>query len=169
MRKFLLPVLLFAVCLSAAAADVALPGRLKKAKVGEWLIMRDVSGADAGERMRISVAEVREGAPKVVVLKRERLGDDGSVLESKDMEIDMDRYAERIAGMEEKAKQISRERLTVKDKEFTVYAISWDDENDGETREFKVWVSEDLPVNGMAKFWCSDPEMPSAEVIDYGF
>ena len=170
MRTIALSLLLaIGLLVPAASAESAIPSRLDKAKAGEWVVMRDISVGGEEEIMRISVSAVREGNPKVVVLKRERLAPDGSVEESKEMELDLDSYAERVRGLEDKAKQISRERLTVKDKELTVYAVSWDDERDDVVREFKIWVSEDLPIGGIAKFWCSDPEMPSAEVVDYGF
>lgn len=153
----------------AVAADGAIVNRLDKAKVGEWVMMQDVSGDSVGEKTKVEVIAVRDG---MVVIKREHYDENGAVSDSKEHEIKLDRYAQRMADLQEKAKQISRERLTVKDKEMTVQAVSWDDEDPDDAdarREFKIWVSEDLPIGGIAKTWSSDPGFPAAEVIDYGF
>ena len=172
MRRIVLSAVLAIVCSAAVAADSAVPNRLPQAKAGEWVLMVDITGENAGEKMKVSVVEVREGTPKVVVLRRDRIAADGTSTQEGVLELNLDRYAERMAGLEEKAKQVSRERLTIKDREFTVQAISWDGDTpdaDGKPREFKMWLTEELPIGGMAKFWSSDPEVPSIEVIDYGF
>lgn len=152
--------------LAASAADGSIPNRMDKVKAGEWVMMLNVSGAEAGEKIKVSVAEVKDGA---VVIKRETFNADGSSGEVEQREIALSRYNERLSELEGKAKQISRERLTVKDKELSVVAVTWDREAEGETHEFKIWVSEELPIGGIAKTWSSDQEFPAAEVIDYGF
>jgi hypothetical protein len=135
------------------------------------VITRDVSGEDVGGKIRIVVVKVEDGA---VTIRRERLDADGSVSESGEIEIKLPHSEKRLQDLQDKAKQISRERLIIKDREFAVTAISWDgDEGEvgtnGAVREFKVWVSEELPVGGIAKTWSSDPDFPAFEVIDYGF
>lgn len=153
--------LAFAVALSAAAGDI--PSRLGRAKAGEWVEMRNTAGDNAGEKVRISVAEVKgEGDDAVVVLKMEP-----SEGESRTIELPIARHKARMADLEEKAKQVSRERLTVKGKEISVYAVVWDDEENN--REFKLWLSEDIPVGGIVKSWSSDPDVPAGEVVDFGF
>lgn len=153
---------------SAAAADGDLPNRLEKAKAGEWLLFRNVSGERDDRLTKYSIVEVKgEGDDKVVVLRIEHLGAEGEATESRDVEINMAKYRERRAGILDRAKQISSERLTIKDKEMPVTAVIIDSE-DGKS-EFKFWVSADLPVNGLVKTWSSDPEFHAIELIDYGF
>lgn len=169
MRKILLTLAAIAVLsVAASAADGSIPNRMDKAKAGEWVMMQNVAGDGAGTKTKVSVTEVKDG---VVFIKREIFDRDGNPEEVFQHEIPLDRYAARLAELEGKAKQISRERLTVKDKELSVVAISWDgDPEDGKPdREFKIWVSEELPMGGIAKTWSSDHDFPAAEVIDYGF
>ena len=168
MRTFFAVILTFAVLAAgASAAEGGIPNRLNKAKVGEWVVLQDVSGEGRGERTRVSVIKATDDA---VTIRREFLDDADA--ESKEHEINFDRYNKRLSDLEAKAKQISRERLTIKDKEFMVQAVSWDGEDpeDAENRrEFKIWVSSDLPIGGIAKIWSSDPNFPASEVVDYGF
>lgn len=170
MRKTLLTLAAFAVLASvAAAADGAIPNRLGKAKVGEWAMLQNVAGDDIGRKTKVSVIEVKDG---VVVIKRELFNADGTPDEVIQHEIPLERYNARLADLEGKAKQISRERLTVKDKEFSVVAVSWDGdagEDGAPAPEFKIWVSADLPIGGIAKIWSSSPDFPAADVVDYGF
>lgn len=168
MRGLLTALLLALASVGAVAAAGELPNRMDKVKAGEWLLVKDVSGSRAGELTKFTVAEVKgAGADKVVVMKIERFGPDEKVQETRDVEIPVARYAERMAGLEAKAKQIGKERLTIKGKEIPVATVTWDD--DKEPREFKLWLSEDLPIGGLAKSWSSDPEFPAAELVDYGF
>ena len=169
MRKTMLAcIMILGVVGAANAADDAIPHRLARAKVGEWVLLRDVSGDRAGETTKFSVTEVKgSGDEAIVVLKKEEFDRDGKAADTKDIEIPIARYNTRIAGLEDKAKQISRERLMVKDKEITVVAVTWDDEEN--SRELKIWVSDEIPTGGIVKTWSSDPEFPAFELIDYGF
>lgn len=172
MRNMLLvlPMFLLSV-LAAGAADGFVPNRLAQAKVGEWTLMRNVAGEHAGELTRFIVVERKgSGADAAVVLRRERLDERGEVSDERQFDINLDKLAERMAGIEEKAKQVSRERMTVKDKDMVVYAITWDHESkrDGKTYEMKMWVSEEVPVGGMVKNWSENPRFPSSELVDYG-
>lgn len=169
MRRTLLTLAAIAVLtVAASAAEGSIPNRLGKAKAGEWVMMQNVAGDGAGTKTKVSVTEVKDG---VVFIKREIFDRDGNVEDEFQHEIPLDRYDARLAELEGKAKQISRERLAVKDKELSVVAISWDgDPEEGKPeREFKIWVSEELPIGGIAKTWSSDNDFPAAEVIDYGF
>lgn len=170
MRMMLGVAVLFAISLSAAAADTVLPHNLATAKAGEWTLMKDIAGETPGELARYSVAEVRgDGDDKVVVMRRERFGDDGEVAETRDFEINAARYAQRMAGLEDKAKQVSREKMKVKGRELSVFAVTWDHEgDDGETSEMKLWLSPDVPVGGLVKSWSSNPAFPAAELVDFG-
>lgn len=153
---------------AAAAADGDLPNRLEKAKVGEWLLFRDVSGDRNGELSKYSIIDVKgEGDAKTVVMRIEHLGPENEVVESRDVEIVLKQYNERRAGIMDRAKQIGRERLMVKDVEMPVTAVTIDSEDGG--REFKFWVSTDLPVSGLVKTWSSDPGFRAIEIVDYGF
>lgn len=155
MRKILTALLVTLFFMAAVAAADAIPDRLSQAKAGEWVLMTDTSDASSGEKVKFTAVEVRPGDPGVLVLKREHFTADGTVDESREIEVPFDRQAKRMADLKEKAKQISTERLWVKDKEFTVTAVSWDDDKGegGEPREFKMWLSEELPLGGVAKFW----------------
>jgi len=155
------------LCGLTIAAEGVIPRRLAEAKAGEWVLLRDVSGENAGETIKFTVVEIKDGEDKVVSMRSERYGEDGTVIETKDFEFPLSKYLERTEKLEDKAKQIGRERLTVKDKEIAVTAVSWDDEE--ETREYKLWISEDIPVGGIVKTWSSDPDFPAAELIDFGF
>ncbi len=168
MLRGLMAALLFVALAAAGTSAGEIPNRLDQVKAGEWLLMRDVSGARTGELTKFSVSAVKgEGADKVLTLKIERYGPDEKVQETKEIEIPVSRYTERMAGLESKAKQIGRERLTVKGKEIPVVTVTWDD--DKEPREFKLWLSDELPIGGVAKSWSSDQDFPAAEVEDYGF
>lgn len=156
---------IFALALTGLALGVEMPDRLPKAKAGEWVVMQDVSGSGSGGKATITVAEVRgSGTDAVVVLKIDR---DGG--ESRTIEIPMSGHDARRAELLDKAKQISQERMTVKGREFPVTAISWDDTKDDTHREFKLWLSDEIPVMGMVKSWSSDPDVPAGEVVDFGF
>lgn len=160
------------ICLSVAgtalSTDSVVPFRLPHAKVGEWALFLDTSGSKPGEQFRFSVSEVKgSGADSVVVILYERFDPAGELTDEREIELNLAEMEKRSQELEDKAKQISRERMTIKDQEMTVWAISWDDEDND--REFKIWISEDLPVGGLAKSWSSDPEIPAAELIDYGF
>ena len=166
MRIAVLATILAMAAALGLAADI--PNRLPMAETGEWLLLRVVSGEKAGELVRFSVCETRgDGDDRVVVMRMEKLDQDGSISESRDIESPVARHAERLAELEAKAKQISRERMTVKDREITVVAVTWDD--DEGSREFKLWVSGELPIGGVVKSWSSDPDFPAAELVDYGF
>ena len=174
MRKFVVYAAFAAALMLSAAPAVAgdiIPIPLVTAKVGEWVLLRDVSGDKAGALVRYTVSErTGTGDDEKVVLRRETLGQDGDAEETRTIDINLAHYKERFHSLEDKAKQISRERMRVKDNEINVIAVAWDheDEKTGETREFKIWLSDELPVGGMARFWCSDPAFPATEITDFG-
>ncbi|MCC8165103.1 MAG: hypothetical protein LIQ31_02865 [Planctomycetes bacterium] len=166
-------VVLSCLCLAVATAAVAvdgpeIPNRLPQAKAGEWVLMQGTSGDNMGVRNRVTVTAVTDG---VVSLKRERLGEDGTVEETNSFDLNLDRLASRNADLRERATAIDTETIFVNDKEFSVVAVSWkgDPAEDGNVREFKIWISPDLPVGGLAKTWSSDHDFPSSEIVDYGF
>ncbi len=170
MRTFIMA-LMAAVLLAgaAAAADNVIPNRLAKAKAGEWVMLQDTAGPNAGEKEKFTVAEFKgTGDDMIIVLKRERYDAEGKVSETKDMEINLAKYAARLAELEDKAKQISRERLTLNNTEFTLWAVTWDRETESGTHEFKIWLSDQIPVGGFFKSWSSDPTFPAAELVDFG-
>ena len=167
MRKAILFMFVLAVSGLAAHAAESIPSRLDKMKAGEWILMQDVSG-ESGERTKITVLSV---TPEAFTLRREHMDPDGTVTETKEHEIPMDKARERHADLEGKAKEVTKEFVIVKDKEIPVTAVFWESDKaqDGKPREFKIWLSDELPVTGLAKFWSSSSTFPNAEIIDYGF
>ncbi len=155
----------------AMAGDYVLPNRMADVKVGEWVILSETSGPSMGDRERFTVVEIKgEDEFKTVVVRRERIADDGSVTEQNDLEINLARFQDRLHEMEDKAKQVSRERMVVDNRDLALWSVSWERENeDGEMHEYKMWVSEDLPVGGLYKTWSSDPNFPALELMDCGF
>lgn len=170
MRKALLVFLAVLVLGPAMAGETAIPNRLDQIKAGEWVLMQDVSGGDrAGETNRITVVKADADT---ITFKREHYAADGTLIESKERDMDKARMRERAAGLQRDAKSIEPGFMMVKDKEIPVVAVAFDgeDQDDVEAkREFIIWVSSELPASGVAKTWCSDADFPQAEVIDYGF
>lgn len=170
MRKLLLSVLLLLAAAPLSAGETAIPDRFDSIKAGEWMMMRDVSGGDReGERNKISVVKV-DG--DVLLMRREHFAADGSLIETKDREMSIAGMRGHFAGIQSIAKSIEPGFITVKNQEIPVVVVAFADEDEsgaGEKRDFIIWISEKLPVNGVAKTWCSDAEFPQAEVIDYGF
>jgi hypothetical protein len=146
-----------------------IPNRLPQARVGEWLLFQDVSGERSGEYTRFSIVDIKgEGDDKVLILRIEKLAgaEDGGD-DVRDIEIRPSGFAGRIAELEKKATQITRGALTVRDSELDVVEVAFTDD-DG-VREFRLWVSDSAPIGGLVKTWCSDPDFPAAELVDYGF
>ncbi len=171
MRKLALTLLtLGLITVTAAATDFTqIPNRLPQAKVGEWVLMQNVSGDNQGDTVKITVTKVENGA---VTVKREHLDADGNVTSVKEHDMNLAKINARVADLQKKAKFIGEETLYIKDQPFETVAVAWDgDENDDKKagRQFKLWVSPKLPIGGMAKSWSSDSKFPSYEVLDYGF
>lgn len=170
MRKALLVFLAVLVLGPAMAGETAIPDRLDQIKVGEWVLMQDVSGGDrAGETNRITVVKADDDS---ITFRREHYAADGSLIDSKDRDMEKANMRERAAGLQQKAKSIEPGVIMVKDKEIPVVAVAFESEdrdNPEVTRDFIIWVSSELPASGVAKTWCSDADFPQAEVIDYGF
>ena len=167
MRKTL--VLLAAVFCLATAAMAAefnlVPNRLSTAKVGEWVILANLSDPD--EKVRISViGRECEGSELVVVIKRENLDAEGNSLDATERRVTMSRYQERLDKLDQKAHRVSRERTSFNDRDITVYVVEWEDEE--EDREIKIWLSYDIPVGGFVRIWSSDPDFHPYELVDYG-
>lgn len=151
----------------AGAADYVVPNRLAKAVPGEWTLMQTVAGDHMGEKIRFSVKSVSgAGEDAVVVIANERLDAEGGVAEADDIEVPLSRYAAKLRELEDNAKQVSRERLAIGDASYTVFAVTWDDEESG--REMKIWISDDIPVGGLMKSWSSDASFPAVELVDFG-
>lgn len=153
----------------AAAGDVAIPNRIGDIKQGEWVMMEDVSADAEGEKTRITVTGVAGGK---VTLRREHFDAAGAVTETKEDAIDVERLRQRITDLEKKATAVTEEFIIVRDEQIPVVAVHWEGESkdeEGKSHEYKVWLSEKLPVTGLAKFWSSDNGIPHAEIVDYGF
>jgi hypothetical protein len=154
----------------AGAEDAVFPNRLRNAVVGEWAILMDTAGPEIGNRERVVVVDVAgDGDEKAVVIRREPIDDDGTVGEGGEVEINLARFADRMREMTDKAKEIESVEMLVGDSELTMWSMMWEKEaEDGQTYEYKVWVSEELPVGGLFKTWSSDPEFSAVEMIDCG-
>lgn len=168
MRTMLLTLFAIAVCTVAVAGE-SFPNRMDQAREGEWVLMREVSSADSDERVRMTVTKVADGK---ISVRREHLDADGKIFESKDYDLTLESYNQRMEGIKSRARSITNEFLVINDTEFDVVAVEFTGESktaDGEERDFKIWFSEKLPIGGIAKIWSSDPDFPSAEVVDFGF
>jgi len=169
MRTLYIALLAFAFAGFAAAAEKAIPNRIGDIKQGEWVMMEDVSADADGEKTKITVTNVSDGK---VTLRREHFDKAGTVTETKENEIDVERLRQRIADLEKKAGAMTEEFVVVGEKQIPVVAVYWEGEDkdeEGKPHEYKIWMSEKLPVTGLAKFWSSDNGIPHAEIIDYGF
>jgi hypothetical protein len=170
MRTFVLSFLTAALfAASAATAADTVPNRIAQAKAGEWVLMEDVSGEESGELTKVTLIAI--DAESFTVL-REHIDAEGNVVESKEHVVKLADYNRRMDGMAARAKEITSEFVFIGEKEYPVTAVhivsETKDEN-GAEREFKIWISEELPIGGVAKTWSSDVDFPSAEVVDFGF
>lgn len=167
MRKAIFMFLaLFTLAFAASAAEYNLvPNRLASAKPGEWATLGNLS--DPGELVKVSVVDkVCENGEWVVVVKREHIDAEGKVVDTKERRVRMSKYQDRLDKLDQRADRISRERMTINDRNITVYVVEWEDaEND---REIKIWLSHDIPVGGFVRIWSSDPDFPTYEIVDYG-
>lgn len=170
MRKLFVFVTAFVLAgVVAMAAEKTIPNRIEDIKQGEWVMMEDVSAAGDGEKIKVTVTAITDGK---ITMRREHFNRDGVVTETKENEIPVARMRERFADLQKKAKTITEEFVMVGDKEMPVIAIHWEGEgkdDEGKPHEYKIWLSEKLPLTGVAKFWSSDNGIPHAEILDYGF
>lgn len=154
---------------AGAAVAVDIPNRIASAKVGEWVLMEDVSGEESGEATKVTLTAV-DGEGFTVL--RETIDADGAVVETKEDTVSFADYNKRMEGMAARAEEITEEFVFIGGKEYPVVAvrvIAGEKDENGNDREFKVWISPDLPIGGVAKTWSSDVNFPSAEVVDFGF
>ncbi len=169
MRKSILFLATLILSASAAVAADCIPNRICLAKTGEWVLMTDVSGEESGEQTKVTLTAV--GAESFTV-KREHIAADGTVAETIDTTITLADYNRRMNEMAARAKSVTDEFVVIGDTEYPVVAVhilSDKPDANGNPREFKVWISDKLPIGGIAKTWSSDPAFPSAEVVDFGF
>lgn len=169
MRTFVFSLLAALAIGSAVVAADTVPNRIGKAKAGEWVLMEDVSGDDSGELTKVTLLRI-DGESFTV--KREHIDASGAVVETKEHEVKLDAYNKRREDMLARAKEVTSDFVVIKDRQYPVTAIhivSDTKDEAGNAREFKVWVSDDLPIGGVAKTWSSDVKFPSAEVVDFGF
>ncbi len=167
MRRYMLAVLFvlgLAGTVSAANFNLV-PNALRYAKVGEWTLLQNVENPT--DQVKISiVGRECENNEEVVILKREEYAEDGTIAETTERRIRMSRYQERLDKLDQRADRISREKMTIADKEITVWVIEWEDTE--KDREIKIWLSYDIPAGGFVRIWSSDPEFPTYELVEYG-
>lgn len=162
---------LMALTLTAAAAVAVdaedIPNRTSQIQPGEWIILQDTSG-ETTDTNRITVLD-RQG--DMIKLRREHFDGEGKLVETTESELDLNRYRRRMENARDKAMEVTEEFITIGDKEHEVYGLLWEDadKRTGEKHQFKVLVSPELPISGVARFWTSNPEAFVADVIDYGF
>ncbi len=171
MRKLALTLLAFGLfAVTAAAANFTqIPDRLPQAKVGEWVLLQNVSGDNQGDKLKITVTKVQNST---VTVKREHLDADGKVTDSKEHDMNLAKIKDRVADLQKKATSIGEETVYIKERPVATVAVAWDGDDNNDRmagRQFKLWVSDKLPIGGMAKSWSSDSKFPSYEVLDYGF
>lgn len=152
------------------AADApSIPDRVAAIKPGEWVLMQHVSADGTTETSKATVTAV-EG--DTITISHEQFDAEGASLGATGRGMNAAEIRERIADLSKRATSITAETLVVKEKELPVVSIQWTaDTQDasGRAHEFKVWVSDRIPVTGLAKFWSSDTNIPQAEILDYGF
>lgn len=147
---------------AAEAGAPAIPNRAGLIKPGEWVLMRHITPGGAEETSKATVTAVEGGT---VTLTHEVFGADGEVLESNERTMNAAEMGARVDAIAKSAGSVTAETLMVKDAEIPVVVVNWT----GNGQEFKAWISPDIPVTGLAKFWTSDANIPGAEIIDYGF
>ena len=164
-RYMLAPISMLGFAGTVSAANFNLvPNALRYAKPGEWVLLQNVENPK--DQVRVSVVSREcEGNEEVVVIKREEYAEDGTIAEVKDRRIKMSRYQERLDKLDQRADRISREKMTVGEKEITVYVIEWEDTE--KDREIKIWLSYDIPAGGFVRIWSSDPECPTYDLVEY--
>lgn len=169
MRRILVLLVAFGlVAASAVAVDASsVPSRLDKIQPGEWIILQDTSG-DSTDTNKITVT-ARNG--NIVKLRREHYDADGKLVETTEHDFDIAKYAARSADVKSKALEITEEFMMIDEEGHDVFGILWEDNDKktGEKHQYKVLVSPNLPLAGIARFWTSNPNTPTADVIGYGF
>lgn len=166
MFAFVMAVVLGAA--AAVAAEKTIPNSIEDVKRGEWVTMEDVS-TNGGETIKVTATAV---GGDTITLRRERFDRDGAVIDATENEIPLSRMRERFADIKKRAKTISDEFVMIGDKEMPVVAVQWEGEavdSQGTPHQYKIWLSDRLPLTGVAKFWSSDNGIPHAEILDYGF
>lgn len=157
----------FAVSLTAAAVDTsAVPSRAADIRPGEWIILQDTSG-HSSDTNKITVLE-RNG--DVLKLRREHYDSDGNLLETSTNDMDLSKYAQRAADVKSKALDVTEEFMMIDDQGHEMVGLLWEDtDKSGEKHQYKVLVSPNIPITGVARYWSSNPESPVGDVIGYGF
>ncbi len=154
---------------AAAARAVDIPNPLADAVPGEWVLMEDVSGEETGERTKVTLTAI--DAERFTICL-EHIDADGAVVERNEHTFPLAEHNRRMAEMAANAKETAEDFVFIGDAEYptvSVHVVTDDKDADGNAREFKLWISDSLPIGGLAKTWSSDPKLPDAEVIDFGF
>ncbi len=169
MRPFALSFALALLAAGAAAGADAVPNRIARAKAGEWVLMEDVSGGGEPERTKATLIRIDDES---FTVRREHFDENGDIVETREHVLLLADYNRRMEEMASRAKEITEEFVIIGEKEYPVTAVriaADEADGSGDAREFKIWISPDLPIGGVAKTWSSDAAFPSAEVIDFGF
>lgn len=162
---------LMALCITAATAVAvdasAVPNRTSLIQPGEWILLKDTSG-ETTDTNKITVLD-RQG--DMVTLRREHFDGNGVLIKSSESQMDLAKYAKRANDVKSKATNVTEEFMMIDEVGHEVFGLLWEDSNKetGEKHQYKVLVSPKLPIAGVARFWTSDPEAPTADVIAYGF
>lgn len=162
---------LMTLCLIATAASAidaaSVPNRTPKIQPGEWILLQDTSG-ETTDTNKITVLD-RTG--DIVTLRREHFDENGALIDTSESTMDLAKYNQYAQGIKAKATDVTEEFIVIDDVGHDVYGLLWEGEskNTGEKHQYKVLVSPDLPIAGVARFWTSDPDSPTADVIGYGF
>lgn len=153
---------------AAVAADTSkVPDRMDKIQPGEWIILQDTSG-ESTDTNKITVL-ARNG--DTLKLRREHYDSNGNLLETKDSDFDIAKYNKRADDIKSKALEVTEEFLMIDDQGHEVVGLLWEDNDKttGQKHQYKVLVSPNIPITGVARYWSSNPDSPTADIIDYGF
>lgn len=169
MHKVIAALIVFCItAVTAAAVDVSsIPNRTRQIQPGEWILLQDTSG-ESTDTNKITVLD-RNG--DIIKLRREHYDDNGVLINSTESEMDLAKYDQRANDIKAKAIGVTEEFMMIGDTGHEVYGLLWEnaDKNTGEKHQYKVLVSPDLPIAGVARFWTSNPNSPTADVIGFGF
>lgn len=157
----------FAVGVAFAADTSAIPDRTGRIQPGEWIILQDTSG-DSTDTNKITVLD-RKG--DVLKLRREHFDSDGNLVGTTEHELDLKKFAERAQSVKGKAIEVTDEFIMIDEEGHEVVGVLWEDtdKDSGQKHQYKVLVSENIPISGVVRYWSSNPDAPSADVVGYGF
>lgn len=153
----------------ASSGGIAIPNPLADAKAGEWVLMEDVSGEESGEAIKVTLVAVDDAS---VTMRIEDIDADGVVAATREHVIPRAFFDKGREDMRKNLIEVTDDFVVIKGKEYPVVAVRYTAHipaRGGDPVEFKMWISDEIPVTGIAKSWSSDVKFSAGEVVDFGF